>query len=194
MAQRFANPAQPSILKPAAKRIPGSGGARLAKLIGMSERSEDGAARFAAASGARRWLYLLLAGVFFALACLGIPLPGLPTTPFLLLTSYFLVRSSPALNRKLMQSKIFGPMLRDWQRRRALQPRVKAFSLVTCSAAILLSIFFGGLPPAGRALVAAAGAYGIWFVWRLPTIGNDPAACRDGDKGRQDAGGPYNDC
>lgn len=151
----------------------------------MPERSEDGAdgaGRLAVVGGPRRWLYLLLAGVFFALACLGVVLPGLPTTPFLLLTSYFLVRSSPSLNRKLMRSKVFGPLLRDWQRHRALKPRVKTISLVACSAAVLLSIFFSSLPPAARAAVAAAGAYGIWFVWRLPTIRGGPG--RDGGASR----------
>ncbi len=147
---------------------------RLAKLSGMPDRREQRAGHLAIARGSRRYLYLALAGVFFVLACAGVLLPGLPTTPFLLLTSYFLVRSSPALNRKLMQSKIFGPLLRDWHRHRALRPRVKALSLITCSAVILLSIFLGGMPAAARAAVAVAGAYGIWFVWRLPVIRDNP--------------------
>ena len=143
---------------------------RLAKLNGMPERSADGAGHLAIAKGPRRYLYLLLAGVFFVLACVGVLLPGLPTTPFLLLTSYFLLRSSPSLNRKLMQSRVFGRMLRDWHRRGALRPRVKAFSLLACSSVILLSVFLGRMPAIARAVVAAAGAYGIWFVWRLPVI------------------------
>ncbi len=146
----------------------------------MPERSENGAGRLSVARGGRRCLYLALAGAFFALACIGVLLPGLPTTPFLLLTSYFLIRSSPSLNRRLMQSKLFGPLLRDWHRHRALKPRVKTVSLLACSSVILLSILFGGMPPAARAVVAAAGAYGIWFVWRLPVMRNKPAPDRAG--------------
>ena len=41
-------------------------------------------------SGSRRLLYLLLAALFFALGLIGIFLPLLPTTPLMLLTSYFL--------------------------------------------------------------------------------------------------------
>ena len=147
---------------------------RLAKLNGMPERSADGAGHLAIAKGPRRYLYLLLAGVFFVLACVGVLLPGLPTTPFLLLTSYFLLRSSPSLNRRLMQSRVFGQMLRDWHRRGALRPRVKAFSLLACSSVILLSVFLGRMPAIARAVVAVAGAYGIWFVWRLPVIRGNP--------------------
>ena len=126
--------------------------------------------RLSVARGPRRYVYLALAGVFFVLACVGVALPGIPTTPFLLLTSYFLIRSSPALNDRLMSSKIFGPILRDWNEHGALRPRVKAVSLVAASTAILLSLLLGKMPLAARVVVGIAGAYGIWFVWRLPVI------------------------
>lgn len=63
----------------------------------------------------RRLTYLAIAGVFFAVGVLGALLPVLPATPFLLLASYFLSKSSPRLNRALLRSRLFGPILRDWQ-------------------------------------------------------------------------------
>ena len=68
------------------------------------------------AGGARRILYVVLAAVFFVLAIIGVVLPGLPTTPFLLLTSYFLSRSWPRMHQRLMDNKVFGPILRRFQR------------------------------------------------------------------------------
>jgi uncharacterized membrane protein YbaN (DUF454 family) len=62
-----------------------------------------------------RLFFLFLVAVCFLLACVGIVIPGPPTTPFLLLTSYFLVRSFPQLNSRLLKSRFFGPILTDWQ-------------------------------------------------------------------------------
>lgn len=120
--------------------------------------------------GLRRWLFIALGGVFVAVGLVGVVLPGIPTTPFLLLASYFFVRSSPALHQRLLRSKLFGPTLRDWQRHRGVKRRTKWASIACCSLMIGLSIATGGLPWVGRVVIAAVGAYGMWFVARLPTV------------------------
>jgi uncharacterized membrane protein YbaN (DUF454 family) len=126
----------------------------------------------ALAAGARRGLYLALAAVFFALAVLGALLPVLPTTPFLLLTSFLLVRSSPALNDRLLRSRTFGPMLQDWHQHRALRPHVKIASIVTSGTAVALTALFGNLSPWGLAALAALAATGLTVLIRLPVIRN----------------------
>ena len=127
-------------------------------------------------AGLWRWLFVALGGVFVALGLVGVVLPGIPTTPFLLLASYFFVRSSPALHQRLLRSKLFGPTLRDWQRHRGVKRRTKWISITCCSLMICFSIATGGLPWTGRAVIAAAGAYGMWFVARLPTVPNEQGA------------------
>ena len=118
----------------------------------------------------RKWLYVSLGCVFVGLAGVGVVLPGIPTTPFLILASYFFIRSSPLLHRKLLRSKTFGPILVDWHRHRALQRRVKLVAVTACTVVVGVSLTFGGLPWPLRLLVGLAAAYGIWFVARLPTI------------------------
>ena len=122
------------------------------------------------ARGPARLLYLLLGGGFFALAALGALLPLLPTTPFLLLASYFLVRSSPRLNDKLLASRTFGPLLRDWQRHRAVQPRLKHATLIVMPAAVFASAYFGNLGPVGLAVLLSLGLIGFVVVARLRVI------------------------
>ena len=121
-------------------------------------------------SRARRWLYKCLGCVFVALGAVGVVVPGIPTTPFLLLASYFLVRSSPRLHRKMLASKTFGPIIADWNKHRGLRRGVKRIAVVSCSLMIGISVLFGRLPWLARLLVLAAGAYGIWFVARLPVV------------------------
>jgi uncharacterized protein len=122
------------------------------------------------APGPVRLLYLLLGGVFFVLAVLGALLPLLPTTPFLLLASYFLVRSSPRLNDKLLASRTFGPLLRDWQRHRAVRPHIKRATLVVMPAAVLASAYFGNLGPVGIVVLLSLGLIGFVVVARLRVI------------------------
>ncbi len=57
---------------------------------------------------------------FFALLCLGLGivgvfLPGLPTTVFILMASWAAARSSPRIHAWLHRHKLFGPMLRNWE-------------------------------------------------------------------------------
>ena len=125
--------------------------------------------------GLRRGLFVSLGGIFVALGVVGVVLPGIPTTPFLLLASYFFARSSPQLHQRLLDSRLFGPTLRDWQRHRGVRLKTKWVSTTCCTLVICVSILTGDLPWAARILVAAAGGYGIWFVARLPTVPSNPA-------------------
>jgi uncharacterized membrane protein YbaN (DUF454 family) len=134
---------------------------------------DHGLARPRPVTGPRRALYVL-AGLFFVgLAVLGAVLPMLPTTPFLLLASYFFVRSSARLNNWLLRSRLFGGLIRDWQRHRGVRPRVKVVALVVLVLAVLTSAFLGGLPWYLVLLLVALGGVGAAVVLRLPVV-RDP--------------------
>lgn len=121
-------------------------------------------------------LYLPLAGLFFALAVAGVAVPGLPTTPFVLLTSWCLVRSSPRLDARLRSSRLFGPLLGDWERERGLRLGAKRLALCGIAVGVAISLLLGNLAWPVQALVLAAAACGAWFVWRLPTVGDRPSS------------------
>jgi len=121
-------------------------------------------------SGWKKFTFLFLAGLFFVLGLLGILLPGLPTTPFLLLTSYFLVRSSPALNNRLLRSRLFGPLLTDWQVHGGIRTgtRLKAISVVLIAVGTTVWFSERSLIPTLTVLVLAA--VGITVILRLPDV------------------------
>lgn len=117
-----------------------------------------------------RALYLALGALCFALAVLGVALPVLPTTPFLLLTSWCLVRSSPRLNEALRRSPLFGPLLRDWEDRRGVRVHVKVTAVATIAIAVAASFFSGGLSTPLRVVLVLLGFVGATVVLRLRTV------------------------
>lgn len=120
--------------------------------------------------GVRRVGYMLLASVFFILGAAGALLPGLPATPFLLLTSYFLLRTSPRLNQRLLQSRLFGPILADWQQRGGVRRDVKLQAVCVVVLAVGATLWLSPLPAVWKWIVAALAGVGIVVVIRLPEI------------------------
>jgi uncharacterized protein len=113
------------------------------------------------------WLFGTLA---LALGLIGVVLPGLPTTPFILLAAACYARASPRLHRRMRENAWIGPMLRDWESHRSLPRRIKAIALVSMTVMIALSIWTLRERLAVQLLLVATGAIGIWVVgWRIPT-------------------------
>ena len=67
----------------------------------------------------------LLGFVFLAIAALGILLPLLPTTPFVLLAAACFAQSSERMHRWILANRTFGPLVRDWDEKRCESCRVK---------------------------------------------------------------------
>ena len=120
--------------------------------------------------GWKRVAYVALAGVFFILGILGAIFPLLPATPFLLLTSYFLLRTSPELNRRLLRSKFFGPILSDWQHRGGVRRDVKVQAIVIVCLAVAISIYLSGASPIVAVITTVAAMVGIGVILRLPSL------------------------
>ena len=118
----------------------------------------------------KRAVHLLIAGFFFVLGVLGAVLPGLPATPFLLLTSYFLARSSPRLNDRLLRSRFLGPILRDWQDHGGVRTDVKIRAIVLITLMVAATLCFSSLPHVGKMIIAALALCGIAVVFKLPVV------------------------
>lgn len=118
---------------------------------------------------------LAAAGVLaLALGVLGIVLPGLPTTPFVLLAAACFARASPRLHHWLLHHRYLGPLVRDWEAHRSLPLRVKWVSTTAMTVMVALSAWRLNTLPWAQASVLCLGAVGAWVVWRIPT--RKPAA------------------
>lgn len=77
----------------------------------------------------RKSAYTLLGFLFVALGAVGAVLPLLPTTPFLLLAAACFAKSSPKCHQWLLSSKLFGPILTNWQQNKCVTKRTKIIAL-----------------------------------------------------------------
>lgn len=96
-----------------------------------------------------------------ALGILGIFVPGLPTTPLILLSSWLFYRSSRRLHDQLHQS-FLGKYIREYEQNRGISIKTKVGSILMMTAMVTLSITLFIDSPTVRWIVAIAG--GIGFV------------------------------
>jgi uncharacterized protein len=89
-----------------------------------------------------RAAFILLGTISLALAVIGIFLPMLPTTPFLLLTAFLYMRGSPYLHDKLLSNKYLGRHIREYQEHKTVSVRVKITSITVLWVSVLCSVFF----------------------------------------------------
>lgn len=90
-----------------------------------------------------RVLLLLGGAVSVALGVIGIFMPVLPTTPFLLLAAACFARSCDSCYAWLLEHRWFGGFIRNWQERRGVTRRQKTAAIALLWAGIGLSIAFG---------------------------------------------------
>jgi uncharacterized membrane protein YbaN (DUF454 family) len=114
-----------------------------------------------------RALWLGLGGLFLALGLLGVVLPVLPTTPFMLLAAACFARSSPRLHRWLLGHPVFGPPIRNWEENGAISRPAKRLAVGTMAVVWGVSIF-AGLPWSALAVQTALIGIGAAFVLTRP--------------------------
>jgi uncharacterized protein len=100
--------------------------------------------------------YLTLGWLCVGLGMIGIILPFLPTTPFLVVALWAFSRSSPALAQKLRDNPTFGSYLRDWQDHGVIPLNAKIFAVVAMGFSFACFVFFAAMPIFAVVLFAIA--------------------------------------
>jgi uncharacterized protein len=114
-----------------------------------------------------RGIYLTVGFAALILGAVGIVVPVLPTTPFVLLAAACFARSSRRFHDMLLANRIAGPIIREWAEYRSIPRRVKRWVY------LLLALSFGSsilvMPSVGyQVMLAVLGLILTVFVWRIP--------------------------
>ncbi|MDR3287139.1 MAG: YbaN family protein [Prevotellaceae bacterium] len=89
--------------------------------------------------------YIFLGCLAVALGAVGVVTPVLPTTPFLLLATFLFTRSSPRLNKYLLNNRIFGKFLTNYFENKPISVRSKLTSIAFLWLALGATFYFAGL-------------------------------------------------
>lgn len=117
----------------------------------------------------KRWLFALLGIVSVAVGFVGVFVPGLPTTIFLIVASYLFTRSCPWLEEKLVRAPVFRPYLRYLDGEQEMPLRARVGTIATIWIAV-------GASCAVMAWRGALTAPFVWVVAGLALIGSTVVA------------------
>ena len=118
---------------------------------------------------ANKVFFNILGSIFVAIGILGIFLPLLPATPFLLLASACYVRGSDRLHDWLMQNKVLGTYIRNFKERRGMPVRAKVVTIGILWVSLLVSAYRLDIDSVRLALgVIGVGVTGI--ILKIKTL------------------------
>lgn len=117
-----------------------------------------------------RWLWIIAGSISLALGIIGIFLPLLPTTPFLLLTAACYARGSERLHNWLLNNKMFGKYIRNYREGKGIPARSKVFALTLLWATIGFSILYVIPILIVQIILLAIAIFVSAYIISLPTL------------------------
>ncbi len=118
-----------------------------------------------------RYVLIGASAVFLLLGFIGLFLPVLPTTPFVLLSAACYARSSTRFYNMLMNHVWLGPPLRQWKVSRSISVKTKVMAIGLMALTMVPTIVFWVPVPAVKVGLAVIGLSVSIFLIRLPTTG-----------------------
>lgn len=116
----------------------------------------------------KKYILVTLGTITLILGVVGIFIPLLPTTPFLLITSFCYLRSSQSLHDWLLGHRLLGPYIADYVQYRTVRRKTKILALATLWPSLGLSMFIVQRLFL-QILLASIGTIVSIHIIRLPT-------------------------
>lgn len=112
---------------------------------------------------ALRYIFIVCGCIAVILGTIGVVVPGLPTTPFVLLSSWCFYKSSPRLQAWLLQS-FLGKYIRDYKEKGGLTIRKRLYIIALMATMVSVSIIFFISNRTVDIIVGVAGLIGCIIV------------------------------
>ena len=113
---------------------------------------------------------LLLGFIFVGLGFIGIIIPGMPTTVFMILAAACFAKSSPKFEQWILDLPGIGRFVQDHRDGLGMPQKSKAIAITIMVLAVTLSIIFAITSTLVQILVGGVGIIGVWYVGvRVPT-------------------------
>jgi len=116
-----------------------------------------------------RWFFVVAGWLSLALGLVGLFLPIVPTTPFLLLTAFCFARGSERFYIWLLTNKYFGSYIRAWRNNEGIPIQIKVYALLLLWYVLAMSAIFVVPLWQVRVLFFLVGAGVTIYIVRLPT-------------------------
>ncbi|MDX1567601.1 MAG: YbaN family protein [Longimicrobiales bacterium] len=135
----------------------------------MTRYSTEDEAPGGASSSRGRWLFVSAGWGALGLGAVGVVLPVIPTTPFVLVAAWCFARSSERLHRRLLEHRTFGPLVREWEDHGVIPLRAKVLSTAMLVPVVAFALLSGNLSLGVQVATAGLAAAGLLFVWSRPS-------------------------
>ncbi len=122
-----------------------------------------------------RAFWLTVGALALALALVGVFLPLLPTTPFVILAVFAFAKSAPSLAHRIEASRTFGPAVRSWREEGAIRPRYKILAMGMMIATLVLSVAMSVSTTVLIIQVVCMGAAATFILTRPNGSGHRPS-------------------
>ena len=127
-------------------------------------------------------VYFMAGWFFFLLGIIGIVLPVVPTTPFMLLALWGFSKSSERFHFWLYHHKFFGPPLQQWTQYHVIPLVAKVVSISMMGCSFLYLVFFRDLHIGIIIGVALFMLYSMWFILTKPSSPTHGTVIQHADK------------
>ncbi len=112
--------------------------------------------------------FLIIVGwLAVGLGIIGVVLPILPTTPFLILAAACFAKSSPRFHKMLLTNRWFGPTLTAWEKDKVVTRSTKYKASLTILITFSISVYMLNGKPYLQAMLVGLGLVGLVVMWRL---------------------------